>query len=52
MVATQEGTSKIWYLKYKISEDLEIKLKKMQHNYPTHNQLAKIDKGGERTWIF
>ena len=39
--------SKIWYLKFKISEALEIKLeKKCKNNFPTHNQLAKIVKGG------
>ena len=47
-----EGNSKIWDLKYKISEDLEIKLKKCNNNYPTHNQWAKIAKGRERSWGF
>ena len=40
-----EGTGKIRYLKYRISEALEITLKKQSNNnYPTHNQLAKIVK--------
>ena len=48
-----QGTSKIWYLKYRISEALERNLRKQcNSNYPTHNQLTKIVKGGERMQIF
>ena len=38
-------------LKYKISEGLEIKLKKL-NNYPIHSLLEKIAKRRERTWVF
>ena len=47
-----EGNSKIWDLKYKISEDLEIKLKKCNNNFPIHNQRETIAKDGDRTWVF
>ena len=36
----------MWDLKYKINEDLEIKLKKCNNNYPIHNKQAKINIGG------
>ena len=56
-----EGTGKIWYLKYKISEALETKLKKMQQWLP-YPQLTRKDcerwrenkgilrVGGKRMW--
>ena len=48
-----EGNGKIWDLKYKISEDLKIKMKKKWYNnYPIHNQQAKIAKCEDRTQVF
>ena len=47
-----KGSRTIWYLKYRISEALEITLTKWHNNYPTHNQLAKFVKGIERTQVF
>ena len=49
----REGSSKIWYLEYKISEALVVKLKKQcNNNCPTNRQLAKVVKGIERTQVF
>ena len=47
-----KGSHTNWYLKYSISEALEITLTKWYNNYPTHNQLAKFVKGIERTQVF
>ena len=46
----RQGKNKIWDLKYKNSEDLEIKLKKATKTI--HNEWAKTDKGKERMRIF
>ena len=39
-----EGNVKIWDLKYKTSEDLEIKIEEMQKTPDINNQWTKIDK--------
>ena len=47
-----EGNGNIWDLKYKNSEDLEIKLKKCNNNHHIYNQQAKTDKDVERITVF
>ena len=46
-----EGNGKIWDVKYKSSEDLEVKLKNCDH-HPTLHQWGKTDKDGERMHVF
>ena len=47
-----QGNGKIWDLKYKNSEDLEIKWKKCNNHHHIHNQWAKTDRDEERIRVF